>query len=331
MFETYKPSGRFGGLAFPLALVGIVVAVALSFIYHHVLYWIPLIYANFLATLGLGFALGAIGAFIVNTGKVRSILLTLVVGLLMTLAALGGKYYFQYQQMLTDIVAFEMKDPKLADVDPVEMREFVGERVTFMEHINIRAEEGWNIGRGGGGAPVSGIFVYVIWLIEFGIVVFFAVTVALNAANEPFSEKLGEWASEEEVVMSLPVTNEEMVSQIQTATSVDQLLEIPIPQTDASDQFAVYKVNSIPGQELEDAYLTVDLTRIYLDNEGNQQADETSLVQHAVITTDQRKQLVENAELLNEAMADYREALETGELDQAEGQDAESDELDEEA
>ena len=336
MFETYKPSGRFGGISIALLLVGVVAAVAVSYVYHLALYWIPLIYVNFLATIGLGFLLGFVGAFIVNVGKVRNLPLAIVIGLLLTLAALGGKYYFQYEQMLTDTVQVLMNDPKAIGADPAEVRNFVRQEVSFMDHIQARVDEGWNVGRGGGGgAPISGLFVYAIWLIEFGIVVWSATTVALGAAREPFSEKLGEWASEAEVVMTLPVTNDEMVSQIKAATTVDQLLEIPIPQTDASDQFAVYTVNSIPGQELEDAYLTVELNRLYLDKEGNQQTDVTPLVQHAILTTDQRKQLIENADLLNEAMADYREALETGELeenaDQVADSDAEADSTDDEA
>lgn len=320
MFETYKPSGRFGGLSIAFILIGMIAAVAASYVYHLLLHWIPLIYVNFLATIGLGFLLGFFGAMIVNIGKVRNVPLALVIGLLLTLAALGGKFYFQYEQMLSDTVQVLMNDPQAIGADPAEMKKFLRQEISFMDHIQVRVDEGWNIGRGGGGAPVSGIFVYAIWLIEFGIVVWSAATVALGAAREPFSEKLGEWASESEIVMTLPVTNDDMVAQIKAATTVDQLLEIPIPQTDASDQFAVYTVNSIPGQELEDAYLTVELNRIYLDKEGNQQTDVTPLVQLAIITTDQRKQLFENADLLNEAMADYREAVESGEMEEGDGQ-----------
>ena len=106
------------------------------------------------------------------------------------------------------------------------------------------------------------------------------------------------------------MTNEEMVRQIESATTVDGLLEIPIPKTDQSDRFAVYRVNSIQGQELEDAYLSVDLLELSLDKEGNQQAKTKSLVQHAVLSAEQRKQLVENASLLKEAMTEYRKRSE---------------------
>ena len=312
MFDTYKPSGRFGIIAFPLVLVGIALAIALSFVYQLALHWIPLIYISFLVTFGLGIGLGMVGSKIVKFGKIRNIALAMLTGLLLTLAALAGKFYFQHQQMLTDTVAMIMEDPQAQGSDPAEIRELLKQDLTFSEHIKLRVEQGWQIGRAGrdGGAPISGLFVYLVWLIEFGIVVFSAVGLAWSAAKEPFSEKLGEWASEEEVVMTLPVTSDEMVAQIRAAQTVDELMEIPIPKTDESNQFAVYKVNSIEGQELEDAYLSVDLMTMYLDKDGNQKSDNTPLVQHAIFTSAQRKQLEENAQLLNEAMADYRRALE---------------------
>ena len=132
----------------------------------------------------------------------------------------------------------------------------------------------------------------------------------MNRAKEPFSEKMNEWADEAEVVMALPVTDAEMVSKINSASSVDELLEIPIPKTDESHQFARYTVNSIKGQELEDAYLSVDLLTISLNKEGQEETQEQPLVQHAILSSEQRKQLEENASLLQEAMAEYRLALE---------------------
>ena len=123
---------------------------------------------------------------------------------------------------------------------------------------------------------------YLIWVIEAGIIGFIALPSILAQVREPYSEKLEQWASEEEVVMTLPVTDQEMVEKIQASTSVDQLLELPIPKTDESNQFAVYRVNSIPGQELEDAYLSVDLMTLTINKEGEQEANSSPLVKHAI-------------------------------------------------
>ena len=114
--------------------------------------------------------------------------------------------------------------------------------------------------------------------------------------------------------MFLPVTSEEMVAKIRSATSVDELLEIPIPQTDESMQFAHYYTHSITGQELEDAYLTVELVTYSYNANGEQTTNEEPLIKYAIITSEQRKLLVENASLLQEALEDYRESVEEEEM-----------------
>ena len=66
MFDTYKPSGRFGAMTFPLLLVGLAVAVGLAFLYQLALYHIPYFYINLLLTVGFGVALGFIGQKIIQ-------------------------------------------------------------------------------------------------------------------------------------------------------------------------------------------------------------------------------------------------------------------------
>ena len=312
MFETYKATGKFGVATIPLAIVGLVLAIAASFVYQLGLYWIPLIYVSFLLTWFFGIGLGMAGAMIVKVGKVRNLAIAVLIGLSLTLAALAGKFYFQYQTMLGEAVTELKADPEFSKLDDGHIRKFVKQNISFKRHIEARVEQGWQIGKPGrnGGLPLTGPFVYLIWLIEFGILIWSAVRMPVAAAREPFSESLGQWASEEEVLMTLPVTNSDMVSQIKAATSVDELLQIPIPKTDESNRFAVYRVNSIEGQEMEDAYLSVDLMTLYIDKDGEQKNEAVPLVKHAIFSSEQRQQLVENAEMLNEAMTEYRRALE---------------------
>ena len=95
--------------------------------------------------------------------------------------------------------------------------------------------------------------------------------------------------------------------------------------TDESFQFANYKLNTVPEHELEDGYLTVILETITFDKSGTENRKETTLVKYAILTNEERARLRENAELLNEAMDDYRAALEAGELDAEEGEGNEQD------
>ena len=309
VFQTYKPSGRCGFLTIPLIFLAIGATIPLAFVYQLVLNFIPIIYVNFLATMGMGYALARIGIFVVQSGKVRNLLVTGALAVTLVFSALGAKFFFQYRAMLDEFTTQVMQSEKIEDSHREEVRAELAKELTFVKHIQLRTENGWNLGRGGqNGAPVNGLFVYLVWIIEAGVVLYFCVPKTYASAGLPFSEKLNAWASELNAVMVLPVTSEEMVSKIRAAASVDELLEIPIPKTDQSNQFAIYKVNSIAGQEMEDAYLSVSLLTLSVNNKGEQVRAEAPLVQNAVLSRQQREQLVENAQLLKEAIAEFRQA-----------------------
>jgi hypothetical protein len=299
-------------LAWPFLLAGMTGAVALAFVYQYLLEWIPLIYINFLVTLGLGLVLGSLGVVVVKSGSIRNALVAALFGILFAAAAISAKYYFQYTSWISTITTAVMQENRIDSDQYDEVRKEVAARFDFAEHIKYRTEEGFDVGRPGrkGGMPIKGVLVFVVWLIELVAVGWFAVSLPMAAAGQPYSEKLASWANEEELIMTLPVTDPEMVEKIRSATSVEELLQIPIPKTDQSLQFAIYRVNSIPGEEMEDAYLSVDLVAYSTNAKGETEAKTVSLVKHAILTSANREQLVENASLLQEAMAAYRESLE---------------------
>ena len=311
MIPTYKASGRVGFLSLPLLILALVAAVLLAFVYQLALGWIPLIYVNFLATIGVGMALGYAGAWVVKQGKVRNALVAISIGILLAATGLGAKYFFQYRSLLAEATNLVMRENTIPEHQRADVRKtLVDGGFTFLYHLEFRATQGWALGRrGGNGLPIKGVFVYLVWAIEAGIICYIAVREAKRAAGEPFSEQLNTWASESDIVMTLPINDASMVSKIQSASGVNDLLEIPIPKTDVSNQFAVYKVNSIPGQEFEDAYLSVSLLTVTTNKNGEPQKTETPLVKHAILSAENRKHLIENASLLREAIAEYRKSL----------------------
>lgn len=333
MFNRYKPSGKVGVLAWPLLVAALVVAVVLGWLYQLLLHWIPLIYINVLLTGAAGMAAAFVAAFVVNVGKARSVPYALAIGSLMFAALLASKFWFQYQTLLSEATTQIIADENLPADDFDKERKKLAKDLSFADHIKRRVDTGFNIGRagrGGNGVPISGIFVWLIWLIEAVALAYFPLTVPVKAAREPFSENLGEWASEEETVMVLPVSDTEMSETIRNASTIDQLLEIPIPSSDVANYWALYRVNSIAGEEMEDAYLSVDLRWISTNSKGESKEEVEPLVTHAVLTSAQRAQLVENAELLQEALAEYRKAKteealaeEEAESDHAEGDNGE--------
>lgn len=310
MFPVYRPSGKFGLSVLPLTLLAVAVVVGIAYVYQLLLEWIPLIYINFLLTLGIGVVVGAIGTQIVNASKVRNQVLAAGLVLTLVVALLGAKFGFQYRALLEQVTSAIMIEEDVPDADRPEVRKQVGENLTFVEHLNMRADRGWSLGRGGqAGMPIQGIFVYGVWLVELGIIVYFS-WAAVTAAGRPFSEPWNTWASEEELVMTLPLSDQSMIDKIRTASTVEQLVTIPIPKSDQASEFAAYRVFSVPGKEMEDAYLSVDWTTFKASKDGTPEPVVKPLVKFAILKKEEREQLVENAELLREALAEYRQALE---------------------
>jgi len=289
MFQTYKPSGKFGVGTIPLWLVAFVLVVPFAVLYAILLFYIPLIYASFLLTLVVGWLLGLLAYFVCKFGHVRNSMVAWLIGLSLPVALLGAKYIFQWQWFGALI-----EDPNIG----------------FLEHIHERVDLGWEITHRGKPIHISGFFTYLVWLLEAGLIFFRSPFRAAAQAREPYSEPLNKWASENEQIMILPISEDEMIAQIKAASTVDQLLEIPIPKSDEATKFAVYNVSSIPGQEMEDAYLSVFLMDLVVGSDGEVEQQLTALVENAILTSAQRHQLAENADLLKEAMDDYRQSIE---------------------
>ena len=284
MFETYRPSGKFGARAIPLWIVGLLVTLPLALVYVILLDVIPLIYVSFLLTLVAGWILGLVAYYICNFGHVRNSMVAWLVGLSLPAVFLIAKHVVQWN--------------------------FLQPNLDFFSYIDQRVDEGWMIGRRGQNNQINGFMVYAVWAIEAGIIFFRSPFRAAAQAKEPYSEPLNQWACEQEQIMVLPISEDEMITKIKAASTVDQLLEIPIPKTDEATKFAVYNVNSIPGQEMEDAYLSVFLMDLVVGSNGEVEQKMTPLVQSAILTSAQRYQLADNASLLKEAMDDYRKSVE---------------------
>ncbi len=322
MFQTYQPSGRVSPAFIPWLLVALAVIIAVAFVYQLGLAWIPFIYVSLLLTMALGTAVGMASSRVVKWGKVRNVPASILCLIVLATVGLAAKFGFQYwtarNHIQANLSSLSLDQARTAleieeQIGPEEWEEYkrtILSNYTFVDHLQDRIDTGWVLGRRGNGAPVAGWFVPLIWLIEAGAVLFIAAPVTLAAVKQPFNEKLGLWADDIETVMQLPITSQEMIDQINAAQSVQELLEIPLPKSDQSNQFAEYNISSVPNAENEDAYLSVELQSYSTNSKGETQVKKTNLVSLAVITAAQRDLLRGNAEILNEAFEAYRASLE---------------------
>ena len=321
MFEVYKPSGGFGVSTFLYLLISFVPAAVWAFVYAYGLHYIPYVILGFFLAGLFGKGIGVLGTVVIKWGHCRNPLLAGFVAVVLCVFGLTAKHYVQYGLWLTKeadaILKLEIKKgtikPADAEVARKEIRIWIAKKVSFLGHFQERAEEGFTIDR----KPITRGLIYLVWAIELGVVLVSCLSFLFSpvrAARKPYSEQLGMWANETEEALHLPISSNEMVEQIKSATSVGELMAIPIPKADNPKLFASYRVHSVPGVEMEGAYLSVSLCEISLDDEGNEKKNESELVNYAILTADQRVQLLENASLMKEALADYRRAMVEGSL-----------------
>ncbi|MEM6448523.1 MAG: hypothetical protein AAF704_18450 [Cyanobacteria bacterium P01_D01_bin.123] len=64
----------------------------------------------------------------------------------------------------------------------------------FLGYLKYSAQQGMSLSSGGsGGLPVGGVFMWVYWALELGVVFGISGLGGLGAAREPFNEKKNEW------------------------------------------------------------------------------------------------------------------------------------------
>jgi uncharacterized membrane protein YvlD (DUF360 family) len=169
----YEESGKVPPAGFIIALsIGILTALALSFVYAYAISYIPFIYLNFLLTGLFGVVIGAVVAMSAGFGKIRN---RKVVIALAVVAALVACY------MSWVLAVYLWLDSEVFIFNPSDL----------LTIIQVVAQEGvWSLK----GATPTGAALYAIWGIEAAVIFgasFFGAIGAYSA--EPFCENCNEW------------------------------------------------------------------------------------------------------------------------------------------
>lgn len=195
----YRPEGGFSPLGLVLLLVGLSIAGILLGV---ATYFVSkLIYLILVFPLFIGIGLGAVGAFLVKAGKVRTPWLAGVAGLLAGILAMTTQHYLTYRSFMAEIdpVRQEIKD-NLNQIPPAERAQI--QRIiavdSFPSFIDYQAHEGVSINRARGGNNDKGINLgyigtYIYWGIETLIVAGIVLVATRKTALEPFCSVTNEW------------------------------------------------------------------------------------------------------------------------------------------
>lgn len=276
MFEQYQSSGRIGALGIPAMLIAALgVGVGLGIVYAYVIAWIPIIYVSILATGGFAFALGFSISLAGSLGHVRNGTIAHVFGLFAGLVGLYAAWAWD------GYARFEGEYPVCWDPQQLWV------------YVNMIYENGaWGMGD----TPVTGIPLGIIWAIEALIIVGASTLLAGSTASLPYCESCGKWTEEtEDFKRLLPPENEEALQQL-CEGNLDVLTEFTAcaPGKPLSIRLDVHAC-----PECDDTrYLTVNLARITVNDEGEESDDTTEIVEHMVLSAEKMEWLERTCDAL---------------------------------
>ncbi len=285
----YRPSGRFSPLSFVFfVIVALTLLPLLGLLYAYGIWYIPLIYVNFLLTAGFGFGVGlALSMIVVNIGKVRNPILALGFGLLGGLVALYLHWAVWVDLVInagesygSDTVGITVSNIEIFQVFSLAVNPGI-----LFELIGQINEVGtWGLR----GATVSGVFLSIVWAIEAVVVLGFSAYLPFVAAKKPFSEEKNQWMDERQ----LPAFNfiyhkDQMISALEQA-STDIFNEL----TRVEDPTASHSIFTLYPSDTGHSYLTIENKMLRADKEGKAEFDSDEFVRYITVNPEQIKALL---------------------------------------
>ncbi len=274
----YQPSGRapLTGLLLFVA-IGLVIGGLLGAIYILIVRYIPFIYVNFFATIGLGFGVGWVLGRLVRSGHLRSpgkvALAALIVGL--------GTVWLQW--VFFWALAFaQNNDVSLLTAYTGLLRNPTGLWTCICE---LSQEGHWSIGRGGKTA-VSGIPLIIVWIIEAGIITLIPVITARAQAKIPYSESTRRWATEELITQRFAQTDNP--AELRSALEAGNLDTLRPTRDEAL--YATVTLHHVADDE-ECNFLTLTNVTVSVNKKGEESTKKDAIINHLRITPDAANRL----------------------------------------
>ena len=277
----YQPSNKtpLGGLLL-LLLGGTAVAAALALVYIYAIWYIPFIYLNVLVCLAFGFALGTALAYLVKAGKLRNPRVVAGLALLVGAAAI----YLEWCVYLTLLFNAETTGTGAnADTSTSFSASTFGTALTnpglLWEAVRQLNETGsWSLK----GTTPSGIFLWIIWLLEAGIIVGLTYLLAPAQARHPFSETTNTWATEEVMPQLLRyVSDPPALRQSLESGHFEGLM--PASNSDEAANFARLTLHRADDDD-NCQYLSLENIVVSFDKKGKRQESTTTLVPHLALS-----------------------------------------------
>lgn len=281
MTQYYKPSGKFSpSFILFFLLVSFIAFPLLGLIYAYCIWYIPFIYINFFITLGFGFLVAlCVNKVVIRKGKVRNPILALFIGFFAGIVAL----YFHWSVWIDLVInagesyGSERIGVTVSNIEFLQVFSLIFQPSMVFEYIGMVNEFGtWGIR----GATVSGAFLWVIWAIEFVVVVGVSSFLPYLESKKPFSESTNSWYEEITLpALSFIENKEQLIADITSNnhSGFDFLNKEVNKESDSHSIFTLYKSKS--GKN----YLTIDNKTSSFDSKGKVEFKSDEFVEYILI------------------------------------------------
>jgi uncharacterized membrane protein YedE/YeeE len=207
--ESYKPSGKVSPVSVALLLgTGLFVTPLLGLVYVLIQDFMPLIYLNFLLTIGFGFALSYVtGYAVIKPGKVRNPYIAIAFSLV-GVAIAGYIHWGIWLNFMLD----------RSDVSITNIAFLLTNPDVMVDYIKIINQEGiWSVGKvGREGSAVNGDMLSFIWISEAVIIGGLATKVPYKLSRQPYCETHNKWFEKSELEpLNLIEQPEELLQKIE--------------------------------------------------------------------------------------------------------------------
>ncbi|MCW5906863.1 MAG: hypothetical protein KIS94_03310 [Chitinophagales bacterium] len=285
MSTYYKPSGIAPvNSILTLAIGGGIAAVALSIVYIALQWFIPIIYLNLLITVGFGFGLYLALAYLVKLGKIRNQGIAAGVALF---AALVGMYsqwalFISLMERVDGNVLYFVKTSFSLDnymavfTDPLRL---------FSEAKILNDIGTFSIKS----ATVSGIVLWMVWIIEAAMIIGIPVYFTYIHAGNPFSEKNNTWMDESTFDVKLKYI-EDTAAFKSAVESGDYAVINNLVGNEAQDRFS--SITGYRSEGDENMFLTFTNHLITTNKKGEAEEKKDTVVQYLRTDEGLLKQLV---------------------------------------
>jgi hypothetical protein len=219
MNKEYKLSGNNGNILAIGLLLGPVLATLISIIYAYINVYNPFVYLTFLVFIGYLVAVNVIQKLVTRIAKCRNTKSASMFGLVIGIFAI-------YASWCTFIFVLLTKESI-----PIQLLDLFSNPKEILETINLLSIDGYYSLFG---LEVKGGFLWFIWIIESGAILFVSVTSGYSIMHEEmFCEECNRWAEEVTLDQNPGLSYEDKTkAEDALKNDINQLLSIPFANSD---------------------------------------------------------------------------------------------------